>query len=204
VNIVTQVVRDRTAYNALRQGGADSTGRVTRTWRPAGKFSGWYVRYTFAVDGIVLSGESTLPQETWHGLRPGDSLRILYLPSDPNINRPAAWEGATPSDLWILVFPAGMALFGLVLIGKIPLQRRLAVEGVAARGRIDDWHRRSRGGFVLDYTFKTRDSDETVTGSCRGDRSRQVGSEVWVLYLPSDPRRSEIYPFNADFFRIEG
>jgi len=204
VNFVQQAVRTITAQNMLRQGGSEASGQITGKWSlTGGKLAMWKVDYTFAVDGTLYSGESKVPKEIWKSLHENDSLRIRYLISNPNTNHPAGWEDMTPSDLWILVFPAGMAIFGLLFARRIPLQRRLALEGVGVRGCISDWHGPSRAGFVLDYTFRNLSSNGVEIGSCRSDQALKAGSEVWVLYLPSDPSRSEIYPFNAEFFRIE-
>jgi hypothetical protein len=203
VNLVEQVAHYTTAQNALRRGGSDSSGSVTAKRWTAGKFGSPYVSYAFAVDGITYSGESKAPREAWDRLRQNDFLRVRYLLSNPNINHPADWEDLTPSDLWVLVVPMGMAAFSLLFARRIPLQRRLAVTGICARGSITDWHGPTRAGVLLDYTFRNANNGEVEIGSCRSDHSREVGSKVWVLYLPSDPNRSEIYPFNTDFFRIE-
>jgi hypothetical protein len=204
VNFVQQILSDTTVQNALRRDGSDSTGHVTSKWRRVGgKIARDYVDYTFAVNGMSYSGESAVPRATWNSLRPDDSIPIRYLPENPNFNRHAGWEGLTSSDLWILVFPLAAAVFGLFFVRKVPLQRRLAMRGIGVRGCITDWHGPKRSGYVLDYTFKNATNGEAENASCLSNHSRGVSSEVSVLYLPSNPKRSEIYPFNVDFFRIE-
>jgi hypothetical protein len=161
------------------------------------------VSYIFAVNGTFYTGRSTVPREIWNHLRQNDSLPIRYFPADPNVSHPTDWEDPTLSILWLLVFPAGMAIVGVQLVRRIPLQRHLAVEGIAVRGCITDWHGPSRAKFKLDYTFRNADNDNVEIGSCTSDHSRAIGSDVWVLYLPGSSRRSEIYPFEGDFFRID-
>jgi hypothetical protein len=200
--LVKKVVHDTAVQDALRQGGSDSSGQVTSRLA-ATRWSGWKVSYTFAANGAFYSGKSNVPKETWNRLRQNDSLPIRFLPSDPNVNHPAGWEEPTFSLLWAVVIPAGMALVGLLLVRRIPFQRRLAVEGIAVRGCVTDWHRRSSAKFTLDYTFRIENSGQAETGSCPSDRSRRIGSDVWILYLPGNPSRSEIYPFNDDLFRID-
>ncbi len=99
----------------------------------------------------------------------------------------------------------GLAFFGLLFVRRLPLQRRLAVEGIAVRGTITEResYGPSKGRITLDYTFRIASNGEIEVGTCPSDRYRKAGTEVWILYLPADPRRSQIYPSGIDFFRIE-
>jgi len=87
----------------------------------------------------------------------------------------------------------------------MPLQRRIAMEGIAVRGCVNEpeWKGPSKGQPYTNYTFRNASNDEVEIGSCPYDFPPKGGSDVWVLYLPTDPRRSEIYPFGIDFVRIE-
>ncbi|MGA2848186.1 MAG: DUF3592 domain-containing protein [Terracidiphilus sp.] len=202
VSAVRWVVNDMTAQDALRQAGRDSSAQVIDKWTTR---SVPYVSYAFSVDGSFYTGKSRVPRETWNRLRQDDSLPIRYFPANPNINHPAAWEDATISNLWALLFPVGLAIFGAMFVRRIPLQRRIAMEGIAVRGSVSEreWKGPSKGQTYVDYTFRNASNDEVEIGSCPYDFPPKGGSNVWVLYLPTNPRRSEIYPFGIDFFRIE-
>ncbi len=117
------------------------------------------------------------------------------------IIRPATLQTPTSSKLWPLIVSIGVMIFGLLLLKRFPLQRRLAIEGVLAHACITEreWKGPSRGPNIVDYTFRNA-QDEVEIGSCPGD-PRKPGSIVCVLYLPSDPGRSAIYPL--EFFRID-
>ena len=152
----------------------------------------------------AYTGKSAVPSDIWNGLHRYDSLPIRYLPANPSINHPSAWKDSPYSSFRGLIFPAFLALFGLMFVRKFPSQRRLAMEGIAIRGSITEcWGPGRSGGFGLKYTFRNARSGETESGSCSYDSSRKVGSDVWLLYLSSDPRRSEVYPFGIPFYRIE-
>jgi hypothetical protein len=97
--------------SVLRQGGADVIGKITQLGR-AGK-GAEFVRYTFIANGGIVSGGSAVPPKLMHGLRESNSLRIRYLPSDPVINHPAAWE-------WSLAEETG-SIFVSISLGAILL-----------------------------------------------------------------------------------
>ena len=100
---------------------------------------------------------------------------------------------------WPVIFPLWLAILGVLLVKRFPLQHRLACHGTVARGSITEHERRGRGPNIENYTFRNA-NDEVEIGSCPSD-PREVGSAVWVLYLPSKPSCNAIYPL--EFFRID-
>lgn len=103
---------------------------------------------------------------------------------------------------WPLILPFGIVIFGALLVRYFPLEYRLATKGVVAPGCITEreWKGPSRGPTMADYTFRNT-NDEVEIGSCPVEHPRETGSFVWILYLPSSPRRSAIYPL--EFFRLD-
>lgn len=200
IAIVRSVMHDAAIQNELRLNGSEASGQVTS--KRTGRLFGTHVSYTFAVDKAVYGGVAKTPIGIWDRLHETDSLPIRYLPANPSVNHPLAWEDSTLSGLWLLALGAGLAFFGLLIVRKFPLQRRLAIEGIAVSARIAEreWQGPSRGQISVDYTFKN-ENDEIEMGSCRIDFPPKAGSKTCVLYLPTDPSRSGIYPL--EFFRIE-
>lgn len=201
-HLVHRVMLDRAKHEALQKDGIRISSQVTRKWTQ-GRSSVPHISYTFAVNGVYYTGQSQIPKELWRSLRADDSLPVMYLPENPSINRPTAWEVPGYSNMFLYLYPAFIVVFGLFIVRRLPLQRRLAAEGIGVRGCVTECVGPSRSGFSLDYSFRNANSHEVEIGSCPSDRSWKVGSNVWVIYLPSDPSRSEIYPFNVGLFRIE-
>jgi hypothetical protein len=145
-----------------------------------------------------------VPADNSSSLRQGDSLPIRYFPANPNINHPAAWEDPPYSTLWLLYLPAILAFIGLMFIRRFPVQRQLAMKGIAVRGSIEktEWNGPSKGQRYANYTFRNVSNDEVEIGSCPSDYIYEADLHCWVLYLPTNPRRNEIYPFPIEFFRI--
>ena len=200
-DLVHRVMLDRAKHEALQKDGIRISSQVTRKWTQ-GRSSIPYIGYTFTVNGAYYTGQSEIPKELWKSLRAYDPLPILYLPENPGINKPTAWEAPGYSNLFLYLYPAFMAVFALFIVRRLPSQRRLAVEGIGVRGCITECAGPTRNGFTLDYTFRNANSGEIEIGICHSAHSRKVSSNVWVLYLPADPSRSEIYPFDVDLFRI--
>jgi hypothetical protein len=201
VTIVKYVLHEAAAQNALRHHGDEALGQITEMWT---KRSVPHISYSFSVDGVRFSGNSVVPTTRSRSQNRGDSLPIRYIPADPNINHPAAWEDSPYSALWMLPFPAAIAFCGLMLIRRFPVQRQLAMKGIAVRGRISrtDWNGPSKGQRYASYTFRNANNDEVEVGSCPSDYIYKAEVNCWVLYLPTNPKRNEIYPFPIEFFRV--
>jgi len=122
---------------------------------------------------------------------------VVYVLEDPR------QDAKSPLSLGLILVAAGVSFFGFLLVRRLPLQRQLASEGVGARGCITECSGPARSGRILTYTFRNASNGEVEIGSCRSDLPREVGSRIWVLYLPADPSRSEIYPFDAAWFQID-
>lgn len=201
VAIVKQVLHDAAARNALRDQGGEAMGRVTETWT---RRSVPHISYSFSIDGTWFTGNSEVPTASSRSLHRGDSFPIRYIPANPNINHPVGWEDSPYSTLWILYLPATIAFVGLMFVRRFPVQRQLAMKGVAVRGCIAKTERNgpSKGQRYANYTFRNANNDEVEIGSCPSDYIYSADLACWVLYLPTNPKRNEIYPFPIEFFRV--
>jgi len=190
VLVVKQAVNGEAARNALRNHGDETLGQVTDVWTSRRR-----ITYSFSADGIGFTGKSyDVPTDNSASLHDGDSLPIRYLPENPNINHPAAWEGSPYSTLWGLSIPATLMFMGSMLVRRFPVQRKLALNGIAVRGSIakSEWNGPSRGQRYANYTFKNVSTGEVEIGRCPNDSIYSTDSTCWVLYLPTNPKRSEI------------
>lgn len=93
--------------------------------------------------GVVFRGaESVCPRSPYQAVRPGDSVPVVYLVSDPAVNALAGETaaGGAASLLPILLFP----LFGLVFfaplfwprVAQLRRDRKLFTRGTLATGRV--------------------------------------------------------------------
>jgi hypothetical protein len=149
------------------------------------------VSYRFLVDGVTYSGEAKEPAGGT-SLEKADEIPIRFLPSNPAINHPDAWEWS-PAIGWL--YTAGEIFFtamGGFVFAFFWRDRRLAREGKAAAGVVTSCTRDDRR-FDVGYEFCTEDG-LPMRGKSDCADEYGVGARVWILYLPQKPRRNQMYP----------
>jgi len=103
--------------SVLRRDGAEVLGEVTEI-KPVPR-SMDRVSYTFTVNGGTFSGEVGVPPQLVEGLRQSNSLTVRYLPSNPAINHPAAWEWSFLSNsvgiIFLMILVSIFGLFRIIL-----------------------------------------------------------------------------------------
>jgi hypothetical protein len=199
VKVVHLVSTEKATRIALQQSGGQSLGWVSGKSK-AGRRQG-YISYTFEVDGTIYYGKSAAPTGIWDSLREGDSLPVRYLPATPDINAPTAWEDPTSLNWWALLFPGFFAIMSIGFVWRLPLQYRVAVNGVPAWACIAERDEIGvgRGTHWENYTFRNAEN-EVQFGRCPMDVMLRAGASVCVLYLPNKPIVSHVYPL--DFFEV--
>jgi len=196
---------------ALRRDSSEIVGEISRMRK--GKSSGT-VYYTFTSNGIAFTGKAEVPGFLQYSLRGSSILAIRYLPANPDVNHPAAWEWSLiywhplPSDLVHLPdFSSDLQLFfGLLILGAPGLVffmglrsgRKLLAEGLPTVGLVTKCTPGTRGSFLVRYEFHTEDG-KVANGSCGGSR-KEIGAKVCVIYLPQNPQRNMTYP--SSYYRV--
>lgn len=180
---------------ALRVGGREASGQIVRLWHKLGhkgRSSTAMVTYEFTADGGRFTGNCSVPKELWDGFQEAGLLPVRYLPANPNINHPLAWE-ESPTPVWITVlFPVVLAAGGIALLMSLRGQAEVAAEGMPAVGVVTRCYRVKRG-WVVRYQFRTQDGP-IFQGSSQVGRRVEAGASVCVLYLARNPRRNQTYP----------
>ena len=183
-------IRQLRERSALRQSGAEVQGEIT-TLQRRGR-SQDELRYTFTVNGKIVSGEAEVPARLMQSLRNSNYLTIRYLPSNPVINYPVAWE-RSHFELWS-AFLDPMFFVPICVMASTGLSRRrkLVVWGKPVVGvvtRCDP----SNPTFAVKYEFRT-DTGTIVKGRGLTPILQEVGATIWILYLPQNPRQNHPYP----------
>lgn len=168
--------------SALRHTSSEVIGKIEKQTK-----SEYY--YSFTADGTQFTGRASMQFQT---LRVSDPLPVLYLPSNPSINHPAAWE--EPTALAWMPFMYQMILVPALLIISLTMRsaRRLVAEGCPAVATITDCTYHQKGGFEVKYEFRT-DAGESISGSSPSNDEQKIGASVCVLYMPRNPRRNQVY-----------
>lgn len=202
----------KTQYRAaLRRDSSVTSGEITRM-RKGKNFD--VVYYTFTVNEASFIGKAEVPWQLRGSLRGSNQLPIRYLPANPDVNHPAAWEWSllywlplstdvihmpdfSPELQWFFA-PLIFGPVGIVFLMALQSERRLLTEGAPAVGSVTKCSRGARGSYSLEYEFRTDDGSVTK-GRSAGDR-KEIGAGLCVLYLPQDPQRNRLYP--SSNFRV--
>jgi hypothetical protein len=170
---------------ALRLQSTETFGEVGWTMKSV-------VHYTFTVNGTSFKGKAVIPRHM--RIRDSDPFLIRYLPSDPTINHPAAWEWSESGDWARIISPSIFIGVALLLFLLIRADRRLVAEGLPVVAVVTECSRnRGRsGGFIAKYEFRTADGSPAAGSGWYAD-PKEVGAKICVLYLPQNPRRNGPY-----------
>ena len=184
-----QQLRDR---DALRRDGAEATATITRLWFP-GRGLHLKVSYIFIVNGVSFTGAVQAPRQLFGKLNEVNYLSIRYLPTNPAVNYPMAWEWSVQQKLNSFSAVILLTVFGMILLVPLYMERKLVAEAVPTRGLITGCLSNRRGGFTVKYEFRLQDGN-VLKGSGWSPNRKENGADVWVLYLPQNPQRNAPYP----------
>jgi hypothetical protein len=183
----------------LQREGREVVGEITRQ-RSGSRISVPSVSYTFTVNGTAFSGWAQMPQNLVGSLRESDHILVRFLPANPAINHPDAWEWSVLLNLESIVFMIFFAIMGSVVMVILSRERRLASEGMPSVGVVTICAPKDRT-FWVKYDFST-EVGRSIKGSGYSSSRQEIGASICVLYLPQNPRRNHPYPLPN--FRVEG
>jgi hypothetical protein len=149
--------------------------------------------YSFAVGGIAFTGKADVPKQLEQDIHESSTLPIRYLPANPAVNHPAAWEEPALSAILPLLIPLIPVAIGIMMLASGHQERRLLAEGLPAIATITNSYPLSKGGYRSNYEFRTEDGS-IGTGSDSFDGPPEIGTSFCVIYLPRNPRRNLPYP----------
>lgn len=183
----------------LRTEGRETSAEIVRLWRTSGKSPEDRVRYAFSADHAWIHGECAVPSRYWQGLQKAGFLPVRYLPSNPAMNHPAAWENSTVPIWMMAAFPAIPIALSIFLFWTLARRKKLAAEGLAAPAVITKSFR-VKSSYATRFQFRTKEG-AVVAGSDQIERRIEPGTSVCVIYLPENPRRNAIYP--QSLYRVQ-
>ena len=178
--------------------GADAT--VTRAWIADSKDRQQWIAYRFDYGGRSYTHEVEAPGKIWQGLSAGSTIQVRFVPSQPSISHPIAWN-AQALPLWLACLLAG-TIAALSPLPLIPLRRqaRLLTEGRPAPGRVTAVKKADKF-LVVHYEFRLLNG-VVVEGKAHANSAPAGDATLCVLYDPENPRRNSLYPLSL--VRLEG
>jgi hypothetical protein len=137
-----------------------------------------------------------MPGSLYGDFQESDRILIRFLPSDPTVNHPDAWDWPLflePIDTIIMSsFYIFFGAMGCIMLAILYRERKLAREGRPAVAVVSTCARKDRT-FRAQYEFRTEDGSSIEdSGYC--SIQYEPGAIICVLYLPQNPRRNDPYP----------
>jgi hypothetical protein len=156
------------------------------------------VKYRFSVHGVTYTNRAAEPDFLGTGspLHKSDQIFVRFLPDNPEINHPDAWEWSPYIGIVPIAFQVFFFAMGTFLLVMLLRERKLAREGKAASAMVTSCTRSDKS-FRIEYEFRTEDG-VPMKGNSDSVEERKVGARIWILYLPKRPLRNQIYPL-SDF-----
>src|SRR5262245_65318454 len=88
-----------------------------------------YVRYRFTTSTGIYTKTLPAPESIWKGLKPGDTINVRYVPTDPAVSHPADWEVEVMPRFVAVLIPLLLAILPCVIAYWIRRQWRLLSQG---------------------------------------------------------------------------
>lgn len=190
-----RILQQMKARDALLRDGQTVSGEISRIEKRGKSHVPWAI-YTFSVNGTVYVGKAEIPNDLRSGTAPLESLSILYLPTNPEINHPSDWDWPELSNWWTHFPLVVLMLIGPFLFIAMFRERQLLVHGLPASAIVTGTSR-AKNGYIARYEFRAQDGSMNAgRGWC--ETCPEDGAKIWIVYLPNSPTRSQPYP-SANF-----
>jgi len=172
----------------LRRYGSEVIGKVAKLGRAR-------VFYSFNINGRSFTGNASLQGRV---LLDSDPLAIRYLPSNPVVNHPAAWEESTLLALLPFLSPIMFLMISLAIGVSMLIDRRLVAEAIPAVAVVTKCTARFWGGTTIKYEFRTEDGS-VIKANSSSQKLQEIGASICVLYQPTNPNQN--YPYERLAYR---
>jgi hypothetical protein len=178
---------------ALRRDGTGATAQISGFSHTGKKGGILVVIYSFTANGMSFTGEASVPKNMERSVHEASALSIRYLPTNPAVNQPSAWEQSTISTWLLLLLPLFPSTIGILILLSDRRDRRLLAQGIPAIATITRSYFNRKTGYGATYEFRARDG-KVQTGSDTFDGPQEIGASLCVIYLPQYPKRNLPYP----------
>jgi hypothetical protein len=194
--LYTKASQDRENRGRLVASGLDAEARITRSWTSGQDPVRYWVEYNYSAGGQTWTGRLATKHNSWLNLQKTGTLRIRYLPADPQQHLISGHESKLlPS--WMSILVAGISfLVGWLLKRILDMQRRLLAEGRPAPAIVTRVTRSNQqhGQKVAHYVFMDLGGKLVEGKSNPQKRPPMVGSVLNVIYEPDRENHNRIYP----------
>ncbi len=181
----------------LAREGREVAAQVTGGHISSGRSANYYLRYVFVTaDGDVRSVEGRVSYDTYRSTRTGDVITVVYVPSAPDIQRPASFE----ERIWIAALVAmfgGMVPFAAAMVWRAyrlrSITAALADRAVRTTATVKKVSKEmlGQGARRISYSY------DDMEGRAHKGRSPKLYAEEAAAYAPGSNATVAYDPNNA-------
>jgi hypothetical protein len=164
--------------------GREAAARVTSGHVVSGRSTSYYLRYVFTTtNGGTTTAEGQVSYESYRSAHVGDVIPVVYVPSAPEIQRPASFD----ERIWLVAL---LAMFGVMLpftaaMVWCALRLRgitiaLAERATRATATVDKVSKERLGQGTMRISYRYDDAE----GRARRGRSPRLYPEEAAAYAP--------------------
>ena len=180
--------------------GREVAAQVTGKHEVSGRSTTYHLSYTFTTaSGQVRRADGRVGYATYRAIRPGDRITVLYVPADPEIQRPASFDERWAILALLGMFGAGLA-YTVMMVWRAERLRStnaaLAERGMRTSAVVSDVKTVLFGQRTMRVSYEYRD----LEGRPRQGRSPTLyaeeaaayprGATATIAYDPNAPDRS--------------
>jgi hypothetical protein len=180
--------------------GRETNARVTGGRVETGKSTSYYLRYVFVTaGGSARTAEGRVSYATYTTIHNNDVIRVVYLPSEPDIQRPTSYD----DRIWIVGLAAMFAVGLLVtapMVWRAYRDRRMSAalidRAVRTRATVEKVSPQRLGVGLSRITYRYEDAEgRSHTGISPSLYAEEAsayaaGSSATIAYDPNDPGNS--------------
>jgi hypothetical protein len=180
--------------------GRDASASVTGGRSSSGRSESYYLRYVFVTaNGDIRAVEGRVSYDTYRTVHVGDVIRVVYVPSAPDIQRPTSFDERVALVVLVGMFGA-MLPFTVFMVWSAYRHRAivaaLADRAVRTAATVDKVHKEWGGQGTSRVAYRYDDAEGRSHKGCSQRLYTEEalayapGSSAWIAYDPNAPGNS--------------
>ena len=164
--------------------GREAAARIISGHVSSGRSTNYYLRYAFvAADGETKTAEGHVSYDTYRSTSSGDVITVIYVPSDPDIQRPASYDERAALIGLLAMFGVGLP-YTVAMVWRAQRTRAitaaLADRAIRTIATVDKVSKEFLGQGTRRISYRYDDAE----GRARKGRSPRLYAEEAAAYAP--------------------
>ena len=164
--------------------GRETAARVVGGHVSSGRSTNYYLRYVFvAADGDTKTAEGHVSYDTYRSTRSGDVISVVYVPSEPDIQRPVSYDERAALIGLVAMFGVGLP-YTIAMVWRAQRMRAITAalvdRAIRTSAIVDKVSKEFLGQGTRRVSYRYDDAE----GRSRRGRSPRLYAEEAAAYAP--------------------